>query len=167
MTMARRSTITASMALLLLGLALSAPLSAQATRGRSLDPFMSDGINSAPALPPLNPVYGPLATTTTAGPGARTGGVTIDPNAGRVAADDLVDPNSVIGRPKPRRSTTTQPSGGSSRVMPEPSEGQAGTATLASCMEMWDRSSHMTRADWRRACQRSLNGIELPPARSR
>jgi hypothetical protein len=164
--MARRATITASTALLL-GLALTAPLSAQATRGRSLDPAASGGIFSAPALPPLDPVYGPLATTTTAGPGARTGGVTIDPNAGRIAADDLVDPNSVIGKPKPRRSTTTESSGGSSRVTPEPLERTGGTATLASCMELWDKSTHMSRAAWRRACQRSLNGIELSPARNR
>lgn len=33
--------------------------------------------------------------------------------------------------------------------------------TLSDCMSLWDRGTHMTRDEWRRACKRSLNAIEL------
>jgi hypothetical protein len=29
-------------------------------------------------------------------------------------------------------------------------------------MGFWDRSTHMTRAEWRQTCDRTLNGIDLP-----
>lgn len=59
---------------------------------------------------------------------------------------------------------TTQTTGGSSGVaLPEtPGGGREG---LQACLEFWDSATHMTRAEWRAACQRSahrLQGIAGP-----
>jgi hypothetical protein len=37
-----------------------------------------------------------------------------------------------------------------------------GGNTLASCMGFWDNTTHMSRAEWRQTCVRTLNGIDLP-----
>ncbi|MBS0241447.1 MAG: hypothetical protein JSS20_04670 [Proteobacteria bacterium] len=37
-----------------------------------------------------------------------------------------------------------------------------GGATVKDCMQLWDKSSHMTRTEWRATCKRTLNGINLP-----
>ena len=35
-----------------------------------------------------------------------------------------------------------------------------GGKTLADCVKFWDRESHMTKSEWRAACQRSLTRLE-------
>ena len=47
---------------------------------------------------------------------------------------------------------TTQTSGGSSGV---PLQG-GGRDTLEGCIGFWDRATHMTKAEWKAACQRSI-----------
>ena len=49
--------------------------------------------------------------------------------------------------------------GGSSGVaLPEtPGGGREG---LAACMEFWDSGTHMTKAEWKAACERSVNRLE-------
>lgn len=36
-----------------------------------------------------------------------------------------------------------------------------GGDTLADCMVLWDAATHMSKAEWRQTCKRTLNGIEL------
>lgn len=36
-------------------------------------------------------------------------------------------------------------------------------AAAASCVDMWDRGTHMTKREWRRACQRVQNRLERLP----
>jgi hypothetical protein len=49
-----------------------------------------------------------------------------------------------------------------SAVVPKaPSTAVKNGRTLSDCMSLWDRGTHMTRAEWRRTCRRSLNAIEL------
>lgn len=37
-----------------------------------------------------------------------------------------------------------------------------GGSTVADCMGLWDKSSHMSKASWKETCVRTLNGIDLP-----
>lgn len=37
-----------------------------------------------------------------------------------------------------------------------------GAGTLAECMAIWDRSTDMSKAEWRDTCSRTLNGMDLP-----
>jgi hypothetical protein len=54
---------------------------------------------------------------------------------------------------------TALPTGGSSGVaLPEtPGGGREG---LAACMEFWDAGTHMTKAEWKASCERSVNRLE-------
>jgi hypothetical protein len=40
-----------------------------------------------------------------------------------------------------------------------PSVPGGGGKTLADCMSFWEPATHMTKAEWRRACQRTLNRL--------
>jgi hypothetical protein len=42
-----------------------------------------------------------------------------------------------------------------------PSRPGGGGESLEACMGFWDSGTHMTRAEWRRACQRTLNRLDL------
>ncbi len=64
-----------------------------------------------------------------------------------------------VTQPAPGFDPVTATSGGSARTNPTPG---GGGATLPECMALWDRSTHMTRAEWRETCQRTLNGLDLP-----
>jgi hypothetical protein len=35
--------------------------------------------------------------------------------------------------------------------------------TFADCMGYWERATHMSKSEWREACQRTLNGTDLVP----
>jgi hypothetical protein len=37
-----------------------------------------------------------------------------------------------------------------------------GGSTLADCMSIWDRTTDMSKSEWRATCVRTLNGIDLP-----
>jgi hypothetical protein len=67
----------------------------------------------------------------------------------------------------PPQITTTLPSGGiptgvpsSATPTPSPSAPGGGGKTLADCMTFWDRQTHMTKREWRDACQRSVTRLE-------
>jgi hypothetical protein len=42
-----------------------------------------------------------------------------------------------------------------------PSIPGGGGDTLEACMGFWDRGTHMTKTEWRTACTRTLNRIDL------
>jgi len=94
-------------------------------------------------------------------------------------------PPSAIGKPSPRLpataqlsspaiTTTTPSSGASARTdkLPSPYPGSnspselatsfagGGGHTLQDCMGFWDRMTHMTKVEWRRACQRVERRLE-------
>lgn len=39
-------------------------------------------------------------------------------------------------------------------------EGTSTTDALSSCVAMWDRGTHMSRQEWRRACRRVADRIQ-------
>jgi hypothetical protein len=43
-----------------------------------------------------------------------------------------------------------------------PSTPGGGGDTLADCMGMWDAGTHMSKVEWREACARTLNGLDVP-----
>lgn len=130
-------------------------------------------------LPPAvlpSPVVGPLATTMTAVPGAATGGIAPDlyQGTGRntVSRDPLdiaqstpTDPATVIAQPRRRQPPATAGSGGSSRL--DDTKPGGGGNSLADCMAFWDKATHMTRTEWRRACRRTMSGTSLGSAKPR
>jgi hypothetical protein len=91
-------------------------------------------------------------------------------------------PGAVIGAPAPRLNavpsgqlngiaplsppipqlTNQLPSGGSSGVS-LPGGGREG---LQACLEFWDRETHMTKAEWKASCERSIKRIEGVGAKS-
>jgi len=53
---------------------------------------------------------------------------------------------------------TALPTGGSSGVpLSTPGGGREG---LAACLEFWDSATHMTKAEWKAACERSVHRLE-------
>jgi hypothetical protein len=63
-----------------------------------------------------------------------------------------------IGQPSPPVPDIFASSGGSATI----DHSGGGQNTLASCMSFWDSATHMSRAEWRQTCNRTLNGIDLP-----
>ncbi len=60
--------------------------------------------------------------------------------------------------------TSTIPSSTASSASPSesaPSTPGGGGETLQDCMGFWDQGTHMSRAEWRAACTRTLNRLDL------
>jgi hypothetical protein len=54
------------------------------------------------------------------------------------------------------------PSSGASptNILPTPTPNRPNT--LGDCLADWDAATHMSKAEWRRTCQRTVNGTDLP-----
>ncbi len=52
-------------------------------------------------------------------------------------------------------------SSGGALVPREPIPG--GGPSLADCMDIWEPATHMSQAEWRTTCVRTLNGVDLVP----
>ena len=57
--------------------------------------------------------------------------------------------------------TTTAMMAPSAAAQPDPVQGPALRNTLDNCMAFWDAGTHMTKAEWRAACQRTVNGTVM------
>jgi hypothetical protein len=85
------------------------------------------------------------------------------PPAPPTPVPQIAAPKSQVGAIAPLSNTTTTPTaqvtGGSSGVaLPEtPGGGREG---LQACMDFWDSATHMTKAEWKAACQRSTHRLE-------
>lgn len=66
-------------------------------------------------------------------------------------------PAMTVPAPAAGPALVTESSGGSTNVSTP-----GGAGTLAECMAIWDRSSDMSKVEWRDTCQRTLNGMDLP-----
>lgn len=66
-------------------------------------------------------------------------------------------PDPGISEPQTTSGPVDEQSGGSSRPAIE-----GGGPTLADCMALWEPAVHMSKALWRTACVRTLNGVEMP-----
>ena len=81
-------------------------------------------------------------------------------------ASQIAVPRTQLGPLAPLSSSTSTatgvptalPTGGSSGVLlSTPGGGREG---LAACLEFWDRATHMTKAEWKASCKRSVNRLE-------
>lgn len=134
----------------------------RASRATATSPSMPATGGSATAVTPSqpSPAYGPLAVTGTGGlpsgqspAGTSTTGTPATP----------ATPNG-LGQPLPATPPFTEQSGGRSRL---DSRFGAGGSTLAGCMALWEKATHMTRAEWQRTCKKTLNATELPSPASK
>jgi len=75
-------------------------------------------------------------------------------------ANPTLGTDATAGSITPRQIDTFASSGGTAGVN---DHSGGGGNTLASCMGFWQPQTHMTRGEWRDTCQRTLNGIDLPP----
>jgi len=62
------------------------------------------------------------------------------------------------GQPSPPLTNTVASSGGSATA----NHSGGGGETLAACMGFWEVATHMSKAEWRDTCQRTLKRIDLP-----
>jgi len=71
----------------------------------------------------------------------------------------LQTPSTSSGR-STQRSTGSGVAGTGSPSESAPSAPGGGGKTLLDCMRFWDRDTHMSKTEWRAACQRSERRIE-------
>jgi hypothetical protein len=101
--------------------------------------------NAAPSSPITSQVGGSPTPGQTAQANRPLGGGTppVDPNAPGQPITPATTP------------TTNLSSGGSSRTGTDANSGAAGK-NLADCMAVWEPATHMTKTEWRRTCERTL-----------
>jgi hypothetical protein len=124
---------------------ITAPRSSTTLSSPSASSLRSVGVITAPPSSP---------SSATASPSPVTGRPLNQLNQGNTPLDQgatsLATP--VVPLPPAPTTVTTQTSGGSSGV---PLQG-GGRDTLEGCIGFWDRATHMTKAEWKAACQRSI-----------
>lgn len=164
-------------------LTLGSDLSSAQTTGGSGGASGSTGATPrAPSAPPAVPGTVPGTTSPSVilpdnlptpsmsspgAPGSPTGsiGSTTSPTApipGATGTGSLATPNSAAPTTA-SPITPTNPNVGTSAGGPARTGSMGGGGkTIEDCMAFWDEKTHMTRQQWRRTCQRTLNGAELP-----
>ena len=116
---------------------------------------------------PSAPGNRPMPSQSSSGAASTASTSTITTSAAPASLPDLTPP--VESAPSPVNVPTVAPlappldttisGGGTATGQSRPG---GGGKTLADCMAMWDAGTHMTKSVWRQACQRTLNGLELP-----
>jgi len=141
------------------------------SHGRRIGAAVLKEPSSTPAVTTSAPLQAPQPTDPPAKPSVSLSNVGVIPTPPPPPA---TPPASQIGVPQTQllpiaplsistsNSTavpTALPTGGSSGVaLPEtPGGGREG---LAACMEFWDSGTHMTKAEWKAACERSVHRLE-------
>jgi hypothetical protein len=129
----------------LLDLALCVhPADAQSRSARAVQqptPLPTNPAAVAPVTPPTPAISSPLTRTSPLAPLSPQ--ITTTPLSGGIPTRV---PSSSPSSTSPSESAPSAPGGGGN--------------TLADCMKMWDRDTHMTKTEWRAACQRSLTRLD-------
>jgi hypothetical protein len=118
---------------------------------------ISDGAAAAAAATQVTP------STTAALPPSAIG--TPAPQATAIAPLSQPPAQVLESSGGPARTDTVAPSS-TSASSPSPSEAApstpgGGSDTLQGCMGFWDKGTHMTKTEWRAACTRTLNRLDL------
>ena len=95
----------------------------------------------APVTPPTPAISSPLTRASPLAPLSPQ--ITTTPLSGGLPTRV---PSSSPSSTSPSESALSAPGGGGN--------------TLADCMKIWDRGTHMTKTEWRAACQRSLTRLD-------
>jgi len=118
--------------------ALAAPTGLAMTPSAATAPLPPSAIGTpetqVPAVAPLSPA--PDLVTESSG-----GASGVDLSA--------ASPSLISSGPSPSESAPSHPGGGGE--------------TLADCMGFWDQGTHMSKTEWRTACVRTLNRLDLKP----
>jgi len=140
------------------------------SHGRRIGAAALSNPTSTPAVTTSAPQQAPHAADPPAQPSVSLRNVGVIPTPPPPAAPP---PASQIGVPQtqllpiaPLSISTTNTAvptalatGGSSGV-PLPETPGGGREGLAACMEFWDSGTHMTKAEWKAACERSVNRLQ-------
>ena len=76
-----------------------------------------------------------------------------------VAAISMLAAGAVSAQPAPESGVTLKPAkerGAPAETEPVVSESTANRQKLSLCIESWDAQTHMTKQEWRAACERSV-----------
>jgi hypothetical protein len=76
-----------------------------------------------------------------------------------VAAVCMFAAGSISAQPAPESGVTLKPArerGAPPETVPVQSESTANAQKLSLCIESWDAQTHMTKQEWRAACERSV-----------
>jgi hypothetical protein len=122
----------------------------------------------SPSAPPPPSSSGPTAGG--AGGGTRAPSTTATPSTAPSSALPPTQPVPPIAPLSPQLPTqfSTGGSGQSNLALSpgssseRPSAPGGGGETLKDCMGFWEPATHMTKAEWRAACQRTLNRLKNP-----
>jgi len=113
---------------------------------------------SSPAVPKLTAPAAPTSTTTTTPQSAIGGPMTSQPSIAPLSPQIATTPLTGGAVRNDRLPGPTGPSDSPSQSAQSTAGG--GGRTLQDCMGFWDRGSHMTKGEWRAACQRSQRRLE-------
>ena len=75
---------------------------------------------------------------------------------GKIPTLTLPTPPEVTGPSVPPNSAI------STDALPTPTPNRP--QTMGDCLADWDAATHMSKAEWRQSCQRTVNGTDLPEA---
>jgi hypothetical protein len=118
------------------------PATAQGSRGQSQTlPLPTNPAATTPAKPPTPALAPPI--TPLSPPASLSPQITTTPLSGGIAT-----------RVPSASPSSTSPSEAS------PSAPGGGGRTLADCVRFWDPATHMTKSEWKAACQRSLTRLD-------
>jgi hypothetical protein len=106
---------------------------------------------TAPAATSISAVAGPAAELPAVAPLSQPVAVT---NFGRGGTATSLSPYYSSSAPTTEGGFATSPS------LAAPSLPGGGGGTLEDCMHFWDRETHMSKVEWRAACQRSLHRLD-------
>jgi hypothetical protein len=118
---------------------------------------------SAPSVGPSTPSQQNLdvAPPTRSLPNAGGGGRVVPPQTGSPNSGTTTGTGRDAQTPPSSGGTARQPGGANSSVQSR--ENRTGknphNETYTSCVRMWDAQTHMTRAEWQRACKRVENRL--------
>lgn len=135
-----------------------------ATIGPSSGSWPGKGTGHHPGKPSGGSTGASASSSSSAGVVIQQSTSTTTSSAAPVTADMTRNPSltggtdPAIGQPSPRVPDVVASGGGTATIDHSGGSGN----TLADCMRLWDFASHMSKAEWRTTCERTLNGIDLP-----
>jgi hypothetical protein len=157
-------------ALVLATVAITSSASAQISTPASPQTPSRDATQTMPPVMSVNPV-GPRNSAPSSAIGVP---LPLLPSLPSLSPQITTTPLSSGGMPTNRSSsaissnqTSRAPTGSASPSEAAASVPGGGGNTLADCMNFWDRETHMTKAEWRAACKRTLTRIGTVDAESK
>jgi hypothetical protein len=124
-----------------------------------IDAALAQSSKGAPATPPQPPAVTSVPQITVTPPPSSAIGTPMTPLSPLPPLSPQVTTTPLTGGSITTRVPSSTPSSASASEA-NPSAPGGGGKSLADCVGFWDRETHMTKGEWRAACQRSLTRLE-------